>query len=186
MSVIDISGLPGVSIHSSFVARREWLAPTACQIGGRVDQRDGDAGAVDESCAAADRCRRRYRCQPRRGRRARAASSRNAWPPCPRQTPAHRMPAFERRERGLERLPRGVAAARVVEFAPLAGSGLHKRAGQMNGRHDGAGRRVGLVGRRGSHGCGIAWLTPFPGLWARSAIRSSGFSMPHARRIILS
>ena len=53
--------------------------------------------------------------------------------------------SLERSKRGLESLARGIAAARVIELAPLAGNVLHERAGDVDRRDDGPGRSVRLL-----------------------------------------
>ena len=53
--------------------------------------------------------------------------------------------AFERRDRGFEGLARRVAAARIIELAPLAGLVLHERRSDVNRRHDGPGLRVAFL-----------------------------------------
>jgi hypothetical protein len=53
--------------------------------------------------------------------------------------------AFERSERPFQVLASRVAAARIIELAPLAGARLDERRGQMDRRHDGAGGRIVLV-----------------------------------------
>ena len=68
-------------------------------------------------------------------------------------------PDSRRRQRRLKSLPRGVAAARVVELAPLAGARLHERERHVDRRHDRARRGVGLVANVDRCGCGIASVT---------------------------
>ena len=98
---------------------------------------------------------------------------------------------LQRGERRFQGLARGVAAARVVELAPLAGARLDERRRQMDRPHDRAGLRIALVAdvdRSGAELHGVSCLpngSSFQGLF-RSAIRSSAFSMPQDRRIMLS
>src|SRR5204863_4877755 len=56
-----------------------------------------------------------------------------------------RAAPFERSQRGLKRLPRRIAAARIIVLSPLAGPWLHKRARQIERRHDRPSLRVVLL-----------------------------------------
>ena len=100
--------------------------------------------------------------------------------------------AFERCERGLQVATSWVAAARIIEFAPLARSGLPKRTGKMDRWHDCARLRIDFVANvdgAGAEGTrrGLLWrITHALRACSKSAIRSSVFSIPQAIRIMLS
>ena len=141
MSVIDSSGLPGVSIHNSLVrgvmarssAARSVESTSVTSMPDAVDhlvqQPIGaavDIGAGHDVIAWLKQHVTQW------------------WRPCPRQRPARRS-RLRARPASLEGLARGIAAARIVELAPLAGPRLHEGRGQMNRRHDRAGGRVGLL-----------------------------------------
>jgi len=57
------------------------------------------------------------------------------------------LAAFQRCQAALQRIPRGVARARIFESLVLSRPLLRIRRGQVDGRHHGAGGRVGPLPR---------------------------------------